>query len=482
MTPLKQLAINSTLIQHLLLVVAWVAVWQIGRLVEYTEHASVWFPVAGLTFSCLLVLGKRALPSIMIGAIVITVWQIIYYQVSMSLSQMIWAGFLFGLAHIIPYWIGASIIGRLAHKADHSAPQLIVTFLVVAGLSALLVTCLVIASLVLTNQLDMMDVGKTLLPFWVGDMAGVIVLTPLFSGLLIRLFPNPKISLEEFTTEGLGSTQSLLKKMGLNVLLIFATMLLAYLSESPESSFAIFFLAVTHMWIACTESPVFNVVSLAVSSFLIVLLVHIFNLMDHVMVYQFAINVIAANALFGIAVPQLKAYNKELEHMVFTDTLTQVSSRQYMVEMAEQAIIDCLKNNIPLSLVVFDLDNFKNINDRYGHIAGDKALKDVCEKVKNSIRKNDIIARFGGDEFVILLAELNAQKSHDLVERMRQSIQQISINKSQLSASFGIAELQESDDFINLYHRADQRLYAAKQKGGNRSEVHNSDVEIAKLD
>ncbi|TDR18461.1 diguanylate cyclase (GGDEF)-like protein [Marinicella litoralis] len=456
------------LTRHVFLLLAWLAVWQMGRLVEYTDHASVWFPVAGLTFSALLVLGKRAILAIMTGAIVITVWQANHYQLPLSLLEMIWAGFLFGLAHILPYWLGASLIGRLSQHASHSAPQLIVTFLVVAAVTAFIVTVLVISSLVVTNQLDVSDVGKTLLPFWIGDMAGVIVLTPLFTGILIYLFPNAHISLDEFTREGLGSLKRLAKKMGLNIALIIATMLLAYLSGTPESSFAIFFLAVTHMWIACTESPVFNVVSLAASSLLIVLLVHLLGLMDHVMVYQFAINVIAANALFGIAVPQLKAYNQELEHLVYTDTLTHVSSRQYMVQQAEVEIARCHQHKVPLTLVVFDLDDFKLINDQHGHIAGDKALQSVCEVAKSMLSKTDVIARFGGDEFVLMFPGLRFSAAFNLVEQIRMAIHQILIDETTVSASFGIAELQAKEDFISIFHRADQALYRAKQKGGNQ--------------
>ncbi|MGJ8664556.1 MAG: MASE1 domain-containing protein, partial [Marinicella sp.] len=252
---------GSELIRSVFLLIAWLAVWQLGRLVEYTEHASVWFPVAGLTFSSMLVLGHRALIPIMTGAIIITIWQGNHYQSPLNLMELIWAGFLFGCAHILPYWVGALTIRQLSQKQDHSAPQLIVTFLLVAGFTAFIVTALVISSLVITDQMQLADVSKTLLPFWVGDMAGVIVLTPLFSGLLIYLFPNPYCSLSEFTRERLGTFHNLLYKVGLNIVLIIATMLLAYFSAAFESSFAIFFLAVTHMWIACTESPKFNILS-----------------------------------------------------------------------------------------------------------------------------------------------------------------------------------------------------------------------------
>ncbi|MCB1581476.1 MAG: diguanylate cyclase [Marinicella sp.] len=458
---------NSMLTRGAFLLFSWLTVWQMGRVVEYTEHASVWFPAAGFTFSCLLVLGSRALIPIMVGAVLITIWNGNHYQLPLNTNELIWAGFLFGLAHIIPYALGAAIISRLAQRDEVSVPQLIVTFLLVAGISAFLATVLVITSLILTNQMPLADLTKTLLPFWIGDMAGVIVLTPLFSGILIKIFPEPNVKLDVFTHEGLGSKKRLLNKMSLNVILIIMTMLLAYLTESFESSFAIFFLAVTHMWIATTETPVFNIISLAVSSILIVLLVHILELMDFVMVYQFAINVIAANALFGIAIPQLKAHNQALETMVFTDLLTGVSSRHYMEQRADLEIAKSHENNLPLTIVVFDLDDFKFINDQYGHAAGDLALQKVCNAAKEKIKTNDVIARFGGDEFVLLLPGLSSNDAYALVNEIKQKVQAISIESTKLSSSFGIAKLKTGEDYKSLFHRADQALYISKEKGGN---------------
>lgn len=462
---------QSVLLRTLMLFVAWLAVWQVGRLVEYTNHASVWFPVSGFTFACFMVLGIRALLPIMAGAIVITIWQIDIYQIPLSLPDAIWAGFLFGVAHIVPYWLGAHIIARLSLQENHSAPQLIVTFLVVAGIAAFVVTSLVITSLVFTGQMPQTDVKHTLLPFFIGDMAGVVVLAPLFSGLLLRFFPDPYMNLNEFIRDDLGSVKSLINKMSLNVALIIISMLLAFWIGTQESSFAIFFLAVTHMWIACTESPKFNVVSLAVSSVLIALLVNILGLMEHVMVYQFAINVIAANALFGIAIPQLKAYNRELEIKVQTDALTQVSSRPHMEQRAEAEIAASHAHQTPLSLVVFDLDGFKFINDQYGHPAGDEALQTVSDQAKKALRKNDVIARFGGDEFVLLLPGLNSQETTLVINRIQQAIGEIVIGETHLAGSFGIAELFPGEDFHQLFMRADQALYTAKQNGGNQHSI-----------
>lgn len=465
---LLQSALSSPVTKFLGLTLAWLAVWQVGRLVEYTDHASVWFPVAGLTFACLLVWGWRAFPSIMLGAIIITIWSGNHYQLPLSLSELIWAGFLFGLAHTIPYWLGGLVLRNIAAQSNQNAPKLIVTFLVLAGVTALATTALVIGSLVITNQLPLADVSKTLLPFWIGDLAGVVVLAPLFSGLLIGLSKQSHIDLSQFLQQSHGPWSRLGIKTALNITLIVMTMLLAYLSEAPESSFAIFFLAITHMWIACTESPVFNVVSLAVSSFLIALLVHLFGLMDHVMVYQFAINVIAANALFGIAVPQLQAHNQELTQMVFTDPLTKASSRHFLEHRAQEQIDQSHAKRLPLSLAVFDLDDFKSINDRHGHSVGDVALAQISEQAQLVLRKGDVIARFGGDEFVVLLPETDLESAQKIVDRIKVAINELSIEEQRLSASFGIAGLSHSESFKELFHRADQALYASKELGGNQ--------------
>jgi len=470
-TSLKSMLMTSAIMRSFLLFVAWIAVWQVGRLVEYTDHASVWFPVSGLTFAAFMVLGKRAFLPIMVGAILITIQQGHQYQLPLTMLEMVWAGFLFGLAHTLPYWAAAWLIARLSLKPGHSAPELIVTFLLVAGISALVVTALVITSLVYTNQLPLNEVKDTLLPFWVGDMAGVVVLTPLFAGILLKLFPNPNMNLNEFISEDTDSWNSRIQKMALNVVLIVLTMLLAYWSGSQESSFAVFFLAVTHMWIACTESPKFNVISLVVSSVLIAVLVHALGLMEHVMVYQFAINVIAANALFGIAIPQLKAYNRELEGQIQTDALTQVSSRPHMEQRAETEIAASHKSGSPLSMVVFDLDDFKAINDQHGHQMGDKVLQMVSELTQSALRKHDVIARFGGDEFVLLMPGLSSSETQVVVERIRQQIGEIKIQGAQLACSFGIAALAAGEDFHTLFMRADRALYSAKQSGGNQSVI-----------
>ncbi|KXJ60914.1 MAG: diguanylate cyclase [Alteromonas sp. Nap_26] len=445
----------------------WLAIWQVGRIVEYTDHASVWFPAAGFTFSCFLVIGIRASLPIMIAAILTTLWNGHHYELALSDRELIWGGVLFGFAHMLPYYVGASLLSFLARKQDITTPQLIVSFLLIGCISSLLTTKLVLVSLVFSGQMAMSEISIAFLPFWIGDMAGVVVLAPLLAGMLTKFYINSKIDLLPFSQFNSPSLASFFKKVSINLLLIFFIMLLAKLTGSRDSAFAIFFLAITHMWIACTESPKLNVISLAISSVFIVLLVHFFSLMDHVKVYQFALNVIAANALFGIAIPQLQADNQLLKDRVFIDTLTQAYTREYLTQRAELEIAQSHESGSPLFFVIFDLDKFKLINDELGHIDGDHALKRLSATTKAILRKTDIFARYGGDEFVLLLPDITEDKALKLVDKIRTAINAITVARMKLSSSFGITKLAPEDTLESLIKRADTALYVSKKEGGN---------------
>lgn len=457
----------SGLCRDVFLILSWLAVWQIGRIVEYTEHASVWFPAAGYTLACFLVLGWRALAPVMVAAIIITIWNGHNYALGLTNIELAWGGLLFGVAHILPYYAGASVIGHLLRKPDVSIPQLIVSFLIIGCVSSLVATQLVIGSLVLSNQMSSADIQEAMLPFWIGDMAGVVVLAPLFAGFLVKVCAGSKIDLLAFSNCASSDLSSYFRKVAINLALIFLVMLLAKLTHSRDSAFAIFFLAITHMWIACTESTKRNVISLAISSLCIVLLVHLFALMDYAKVYQFALNVIAANALFGIAIPQLQADNASLKDRVFVDTLTKAYTREYLAQRSALEMAQSHESGNSLYFVMFDLDKFKRINDELGHVDGDNALRRLSQVTKDALRKTDVFARFGGDEFVLLLPNISEQNALNLVDRVRAGINAITISNVSLSSSFGVTQLQKNDSLETLIQRADHALYASKKKGGN---------------
>ncbi len=114
--------------QQLCLFLLWLAVWQAGYLVEYTHHASVWFPAAGLTFAALLLLGFTAVPALVLVAVTVTSWTVQNYQLPLNGWQTLQAGLLFALAHITPYAAGALLLRHLVQQPKLQLPKLTIAF------------------------------------------------------------------------------------------------------------------------------------------------------------------------------------------------------------------------------------------------------------------------------------------------------------------------------------------------------------------
>lgn len=463
--------VGSAILRNVALMITWLLVWQLTRLVEYTAHVSVWFPVAGLTFSVLLLDDLRTIPGLVAAGVLITLWAGYMYDLPLTSMELAGAGLLWSCAHIGSYAVGARLLRAIARDGPRELPKLVVSFLVIAAASSLLATFLGIWVLVSTGMMAAGDVATAWLPYWIGDMAGVIVLAPFFSAALGSLYPEDAA---QFTAtfklhHGQASPRFKYKLMLCSVLL-FGVMLLSHLTRSQNSAFAIFFLVIPYMWIACTETAFFNVLAVALASFLIALLVHVFELNEFVLIYQFAINVIAANTLFGLALPSLIADNVKLRRVAEIDTLTQAASRDCLEERARIDIMRCRETGQPLTLLVFDIDHFKQINDLFGHGMGDRALKQVSLLAQRCLRPNDMLGRVGGDEFVALLPGIGTDGALAIAERIRMQILESQLIETlRTTASFGIAQMQGLDSYETLFERADRALYRAKEQGRNRA-------------
>jgi diguanylate cyclase (GGDEF)-like protein len=227
------------------------------------------------------------------------------------------------------------------------------------------------------------------------------------------------------------------------------------------------------MWLACTESALVNVIGVAISSTLIVLWVHLFGLMEFVMVYQFAITVIAANTLFGLALPALIEDNIRLRQVAFTDGLTQTATREWLEQQAGLEILRHQHTGLPLSLVLFDVDHFKQINDEYGHQVGDQALATVCQIARQYLRPTDLLARYGGDEFVLLLPDTSADAAGIIAGRILAQLRLVRIAElTNITASFGVSQYLPGEDYSTLFAHADKALYQAKQQGRDQVQLY----------
>ncbi len=162
------------------------------------------------------------------------------------------------------------------------------------------------------------------------------------------------------------------------------------------------------------------------------------------------------------------ADSKELLRLSVIDPLTGIYNRAKFDEELNRWISYCNRYEDPLCLIIFDIDNFKRINDTFGHIIGDVVIQNIAATIKNSIRNTDVFARWGGEEFVILLPNTGIQQAMDLAERLRICIQKRKYDKvGNITCSFGLTALKEDDDEQTFMKRVDKFLYEAKSLGKN---------------
>lgn len=155
------------------------------------------------------------------------------------------------------------------------------------------------------------------------------------------------------------------------------------------------------------------------------------------------------------------------------DALTGIYNLRYYNERLNDEISSAKRYNTPLSLIYFDLDHFKKVNDEYGHPAGDDVLRQVTKVVSSISRVNDIFARVGGEEFMLLLPRSNLSNALADAERIRQTVEDLTIpinNKTDLkiTISLGVVSLLDGESASDFYKRADKNLYLAKEQGRNR--------------
>lgn len=175
---------------------------------------------------------------------------------------------------------------------------------------------------------------------------------------------------------------------------------------------------------------------------------------------------------------KLERANTELVDLTNKDYLTKVYNRRYFNDYSKKAIELAKRNNQDISVVAIDIDRFKKINDTFGHTVGDEALITVANILRSNIRKSDIVSRFGGEEFVMLLNNASLTEATVIAEKIRVIIEDTIIKvgdkEIDITASFGVATLnKENDENISItLQRADDLLYLAKKHG--RNEVVNS--------
>lgn len=180
---------------------------------------------------------------------------------------------------------------------------------------------------------------------------------------------------------------------------------------------------------------------------------------------------------FSTDVTELRDLRRELERLAFTDSLTGVASRRFFLLEAGQQVAQAIRYRRPLSLLILDLDNFKRINDTFGHAAGDRVLVAVAQACRSSVRDADVFGRLGGEEFAVLLPHTPIETAAILAERLVERVRGLVIDMpngdtAQITTSIGVSSLPSDavpkDALNTLMTEADVALYRAKDEGRDR--------------
>jgi diguanylate cyclase (GGDEF)-like protein len=171
----------------------------------------------------------------------------------------------------------------------------------------------------------------------------------------------------------------------------------------------------------------------------------------------------------------IKKYNKKLEYLADIDLLTNINNRRVFTLKLEHAMLFHQRHEQPMSLLFLDIDNFKDVNDKFGHITGDKVLTRIADILKTNIRKSDLLARWGGEEFVIAYVNSSMEDSIAVTEKLKSLIENDyilkNLNESFITASFGLSMLKKEDTIDDLVNRADMAMYESKNNGKNRISI-----------
>ncbi|ASF16671.1 diguanylate cyclase [Shewanella xiamenensis] len=185
-----------------------------------------------------------------------------------------------------------------------------------------------------------------------------------------------------------------------------------------------------------------------------------------------ALSLVVTIGILFISNMTLGRYQRKLEVMASTDKLTGAANRQVFEEYFHQALDKANLSQTPISVLLVDIDHFKKVNDSYGHSIGDLVLKTVTNLLRSQLKQQDILCRWGGEEFLVLLPEMDLSHAAELAERFRDSISQRELKVNgvhiAITVSIGVAEYQKLEPAEDLIKRADLALYQAKEAGRNQ--------------
>lgn len=170
-------------------------------------------------------------------------------------------------------------------------------------------------------------------------------------------------------------------------------------------------------------------------------------------------------------------YHEEIYRLTIIDALTQAHNRRALLEFLDRELVRSQRHGRPVALILLDIDHFKSINDQFGHLAGDFALRELAQLIRSVVRREDLFARYGGEEFALVLVETGLPQAAEVAERIRRTIEghvfRYEDSEFRLTVSIGVAATPGGEELTTteMIRRADEKLYQAKHSGRNRVQV-----------
>jgi diguanylate cyclase (GGDEF)-like protein len=330
-------------------------------------------------------------------------------------------------------------------------------------------------SLAVTGMIEMAQIPGLIAPWWIGDYAGLVTVAPLFGLVLARFAERFGFVIPQGVRRllGHGPWRALFPDAvaKLSLLLLSALLILVLAAAFPAQTailFLLFICLIIQLWIVHSESELAALLGILSFSLVMAMAAGLMGLDDQVLMLQFLVIAMAVSSYLGLAVPALYRDNTRMRQLLTRDGLTGALSRSFFEDAVRDSIGRLTQRRQPGCLVMIDLDGLKPINDRYGHAAGDMALKTLAEACALNLAPGQLLGRLSGDEFAMFLAECDRDEAERVVAAIREDLEAGPplAEREQVRASFGIAELGANGglDYRGLLALADQAMYTDKRR------------------
>lgn len=409
------------------LILFWVCGWHLAGLMEYAPYTSLWYLPGGLSMAAFIVLGSRAIAPILIASILVNrdVFALLEGQVD---TAAITVGLLFGLVHTCAYAIGGAFARvSFSRLGSGEFPRRLIIMLVAFALGSFLAALGGMSTLLFTSSTVMVTAIEGLLAWWLGDMIGCLVISPLAIALFSRFWPQYNPPFQAFSRIDHQERSHLLRfvaKVWLVVGFAAAVMLLNWLSTSANVAYFMFFVGIPLTWVIYTEHPLRGALALLVLSLIMVAGIQLLELHNEAVIYQFALCLTAINCYLAMAVPRLMQQNQLLSEVTMTDTLTGISSQAYFVNVV--STLQQQQPNNQHSLLILSIDNIATINATYGRALGDHVLIAIANALRQSIAKGTVLARADNEAFLIFLTNTDKTQAKAKIPWFKRCLPEIS--------------------------------------------------------